>query len=87
MSHHISAVTEVGRPDGALGVDLADLLPGLDVPEPHRVVRGPGDEVRGVPLGIQAPDSPAVAVIRAQPLTVQRIPNIRVMILKDACTD
>ena len=81
MSHHISAVTEVGCPDGALGVDLADLLPGLDVPEPHRVVRGPGDEVCGVPLGVQTPHGATVAVVGAESLPVDGVPHVGVVVL------
>ena len=81
MPHHISAVTEVGRPDGTLGVDLIQLLPGLDVPQPDGVVRGASDEVGGVPLWVQAPHGSTVTIIGPQSLTVDGVPHIGVVVL------
>merc|ERR1740129_2156068 len=81
VADHVATEAKVSRSHGTLGLDLANLLAGLDVPQPHSVVRGPRDEVRGVPLGVQTPHSATVTVIGAKPLTIKRIPNVRVVIL------
>jgi hypothetical protein len=39
------------------------------------------DEAGGVPLGVQAPDSAAVAVIGAQPFPIQRVPHVGMVVL------
>ena len=57
---HVATEAEVGGPHGRLGVDLVDFLTSLNVPESDRVVRSSGDQVRGVPLWIQTPDSTTV---------------------------
>ena len=42
------------------------------------------DEAGCVPLGVEAPDGSAMAVIRAQPLSVQRVPHVGVVVLGTA---
>ena len=81
VTHHISTKTEVCCSYSALGVDLVQLLARLDVPEPDGVVRGARHEVGGVPLGVQTPDSSTVAIVGAQPLTIEAEPDIGMMIL------
>ncbi len=45
------------------------------------------DEGGCVPLGVQAPDGSAVPVICPQPLTVERVPHVRVVVFRTTVTD
>ena len=84
VAHQVARLAEGSCPDGTLGVDHVQLLPRLDVPQPDGVVRGARDQVRGVPLGVQAPYRTAMTIKSSQSLTVQRIPDIGMVVLGGA---
>merc|ERR1719320_1038354 len=84
VTHQVTRVAKGSCPDGTLSVDHAQLLPCLNVPQPDRVVGGARDQVRGVPLGVQTPSRSTVPVKCSQPLTVQGVPHVGVVVLGGA---